>query len=425
MVEPGADDLAEQAQLAERTGRSPEAAALWEQLVAAYPNHPKALFIRGRRCVERGDLADALTLLSMAERLDSSNAEAPLYIALAHRMSGANEQALLAIDRALSLDPYFLMALLSKGAIQERLGKPRAAARTFANALKVAPPVERLPASQRAALEHAQRAIAANSQALAAFLRGQTATRRAQLQEANIERFDESLDILAGAKPRFVQEPLLFYYPRLPAIPFFDRACFPWLPQLESATDIIREELAGVLRGDAAEFAPYIQFPPEAPTNQWAQLNHSPDWSTYFLWRDGVRQDDNCARCPQTAALLESLPMASQSGYSPTAMFSVLSPRTHIPPHTGSTNVRLITHLPLILPENCRFRVGPTTRDWSMGEAWVFDDTIEHEAWNDSDQLRVILIFDVWNPLLSDAERVLVTELMAALNAYNALDNER
>ena len=81
-------------------------------------------------------------------------------------------------------------------------------------------------------------------------------------------------------------------------------------------------------------------------------------------------------------------------------------------------NARLIVHLPLILPANCRFRVGNDTRDWRTGEAWVFDDTIEHEAWNDSDEVRVILIFDVWNPLLSEAERLLVTAMMNALNAY-------
>jgi len=422
MGEPSVDDLAKRAELSERIGRLGEAKALWDELISAYPNHPASLFIRGRRFVEQGDPTNALPLLSMAERLDPSRAETPLYGALAHRMAGANEEALLAVDRALSIDPYYFMALLSKGAIQERLGRPRAAARTFANAVKIAPPIERLPASQRAAFEHAQRAIAANSAALAAFLKESTAAKRRQFQETNTLRFDESLEILAGTKRRCVQEPLLFYFPRLPAIPFYDRQYFPWLEKLEAATEAIREELVTVMRQDGAKFAPYIQFPPEAPTNQWQELNHSPDWSTYFLWRDGVRQDENCARCPQTAELLQSLPLAHQRGYGPTAMFSALAPRTHIPPHTGSTNVRLITHLPLILPEDCRFRVGTETRDWRMGEAWVFDDSIDHEAWNNSGQVRVILIFDVWNPLISDAERELVTDLMEALNHYNAQD---
>jgi aspartyl/asparaginyl beta-hydroxylase (cupin superfamily) len=86
-------------------------------------------------------------------------------------------------------------------------------------------------------------------------------------------------------------------------------------------------------------------------------------------------------------------------------MFSILQPRTRIPPHTGSSNIRTTIHLPLVVPPGCGFRVGAETREWVEGEAWAFDDTIEHEAWNDSDQVRAILILDGWNPFLTEAER--------------------
>ena len=115
--------------------------------------------------------------------------------------------------------------------------------------------------------------------------------------------------------------------------------------------------------------------------------------------------------------------MARQSRLAPTAMFSALEAQTEIPPHTGSTNIRAIVHLPLILPGRCRFRVGNVTREWRMNEAWVFDDTIEHQVWNDSSELRVILIFDVWNPFLSEAERALVTEMLRARNEFQAMDS--
>ena len=131
-----------------------------------------------------------------------------------------------------------------------------------------------------------------------------------------------------------------------------------------------------------------------------------------------MRQDEAIARCPQTAAVLAELPLADQPGFAPTALFSALAPHTRIPPHTGSTNARLLTHLPLILPGPAGFRVGNETRSWRMRNAWVFDDTIEHEAWNDADQTRVILIFDVWNPLLSDAERELISSLLTARNLW-------
>jgi aspartyl/asparaginyl beta-hydroxylase (cupin superfamily) len=257
-----------------------------------------------------------------------------------------------------------------------------------------------------------------DSHALADYLRRRTASVREKFEGADLRRFDECLGILAGVQKRYVQEPLLLCFPRLPAIPFFDRDLFPWLSQLEASTDVIRREFEHVYEEDRSKFDPYMQIPAGAPVNQWRDLNHSPAWSTFFLWRDGKRNDANCARCPLTTALLETLPMADQPGFAPTAMFSVLAPRTTIPPHTGSSNTRVIAHLPLVLPGPCRFRVGNETREWRMGEAWVFDDTIEHEAWNDADEPRAILIFDVWNPLLVEAERELVCEMMTALNEY-------
>src|SRR5262249_27623772 len=155
-----------------------------------------------------------------------------------------------------------------------------------------------------------------------------------------------------------------------PAIPFYDRDLFPWLPQLEAATDTIRGELEGLLARQSG-FAPYIDYPPDAPVNQWAELNRSPRWNACFLWKDGERQDEACGACAQTGALMETLPLARQPGFAPTVVFSALAPHTHIPPHTGSTNTRLLAHLPLILPGPARFRVGNETRDWRMGLAWV------------------------------------------------------
>ena len=113
-------------------------------------------------------------------------------------------------------------------------------------------------------------------------------------------------------------------------------------------------------------------------------------------------------------ALLAGAPQPDQPGRTPSAMFSLLKPNTRIPAHVGVSNARLVTHLPLIVPEGCGFRVGNETRQWVPGKAWVFDDTIEHEAWNDSDQLRVVLIFDIWHPDLSPAERAMITALTAA-----------
>ncbi len=338
--------------------------------------------------------------------------------AVAHRVLGEPAAAIAALDAALAIEPYTFMALLSKGALLEQLGERKVAAGVYANALKLAPldpPPGLLPP-----LERARAAVKANADSLAAHLAAAVTPLRAGHADAPLGRFDEALSIFAGQAKPYPQEPLLLHYPRLPAIPFYDRAHFPWLAELEAATPVIQAELAAVLEAGFGGYQPYIAYPPGAPVNQWGELNHSRRWSSYFLWKDGVRQDAACAACPRTSALIDALPLQRQSGFAPTAMFSALEPHTRIPPHTGSANTRLLAHLPLILPGPARFRVGAETRAWRLGEAWVFDDTIEHEAWNDADALRVILILDVWNPLLSEAERELVTAMMAAKNAWSA-----
>jgi len=84
----------------------------------------------------------------------------------------------------------------------------------------------------------------------------------------------------------------------------------------------------------------------------------------------------------------------------------------------GVTNSRLIVHLPLVVPPQCRFRVGSETREWREGKAWVFDDTIQHEAWNESDVARAILIFDTWHPALNAGERELIRAAVPAVKDY-------
>ena len=98
-------------------------------------------------------------------------------------------------------------------------------------------------------------------------------------------------------------------------------------------------------------------------------------------------------------------------------MFSLLAPHTSIPPHVGVSNARLVCHLPLVVPDGCWFRVGAETRYWERGKAFVFDDTIEHEAANPSDQLRVVFIFDLWAPDLTSVEREAVAALIGSSDA--------
>jgi aspartyl/asparaginyl beta-hydroxylase (cupin superfamily) len=159
---------------------------------------------------------------------------------------------------------------------------------------------------------------------------------------------------------------------------------------------------------------PYIQYPEHVPLAQWRELNQNLDWTAIHLLQNGRRVEANARHCPQTMDAIARLPQPQVPGASPNAMFSLLAPKTRIPPHTGVANTRLVCHLPLIVPPGCGFRVGGTTREWKVGEAFVFDDTIEHEAWNDSDELRVVLIVDLWPPALSANERRAVASIINA-----------
>jgi aspartyl/asparaginyl beta-hydroxylase (cupin superfamily) len=106
-------------------------------------------------------------------------------------------------------------------------------------------------------------------------------------------------------------------------------------------------------------------------------------------------------------------------GRAPGVLFSMLRPRTHIPPHWGMLNTRLICHLPLIVPQGCRLRVGNHERTVEAGKLMIFDDSINHEAWNDSDEVRIVLLFEIWNPALSEAERAALTAMFGAVSLYS------
>jgi aspartate beta-hydroxylase len=370
--------------------------------------------------LRQGDHAKALQILRALQRADPNSLDLRLNMALAYRVAGNFPAAVQLLDEVLAIDPYQFMALLSKAAILERMGQTISSAKTYEAALALAPPDDLTPAALKAPIAHARQVLARRDQDLSDFLETRLVKARADLGAVQTARFDQCLDIFVGRKKVYMPQPLLMHFPGLPVIQFFDRDLFPWLAQLEAASDIIRDEMLALRAQASDQFAPYIAFPPGAPVNQWADLNHSRDWTSFWLWKDGVRQEAACARCPQTAKVIEALPLAHQPDFAPTVVFSSLQAHTHIPPHTGSSNARLLVHLPLDLPGPARFRVGNDERSWQMGQAWVFDDTIEHEAWNDADRVRTILIFDIWNPCLTLEERELVSVMMAAKNEFMA-----
>lgn len=160
------------------------------------------------------------------------------------------------------------------------------------------------------------------------------------------------------------------------------------------------------------DFKPYIQSDANRPRADENKLLDSSDWSALFLCENGRRSEEIIARCPRTWEAVQAAPLPRITN-SPTVMFSLLRPGARIAAHTGMFNTRLVCHLPLIVPPDCRFRVGNEVRQWEEGKLLIFDDTIEHEAWNDSPQDRVVLIFDIWRPELSEQEKSEVAALFS------------
>jgi len=319
-----------------------------------------------------------------------------------------------AIDRALAQDPRNVRALIQKADLLQRAGDAKAALSHYQAALRVAPPPERLPADLARDLARASSICRQAAERYEQSLRARLG--HVGLDDGASGRFAQSLDILFGRRRIYHQEPRQYYFPGLPQVQFYPREAFPWLDAVEAATDGIREELRQVLQAEGA-FQPYVQSRPGKPRIYGAAMLDNPNWGAFYLWKDGALVAENAERCPRTMAALEGVPLNELPNRSPSVLFSLLKPRTRIPPHNGLVNTRLICHLPLIVPPGCRFRVGNETRQWVEGKAWVFDDSIDHEAWNDSDETRVILLFEIWRPELTMKERELVRAMFAAIDA--------
>jgi aspartyl/asparaginyl beta-hydroxylase (cupin superfamily)/Tfp pilus assembly protein PilF len=410
--------LEAQAGRALQAGREAEAAAAWGRILEIEPGHERSLAGLGQLAFRKGDMEAARAAFQRLVEAGGGDPQQWINLALACRALRDEKGEEAAIAGALAVDPSDLVALILRGNLYERLGRTHEAARAYGAAATVAPPMERLHADLKPAVGHALAYRRRYDEDCAAFLAERLEPRLADFAGEDLKRFRDSVDIMVGRKRRYDSRSAIYHYPELAPVEFYPRADFPWLDAVEAATDRMRGEFVRVLEGEDG-FTPYITYPDDVPKNQWAELNNSPRWSAFHLYKLGGRVDENAARCPATMEVLAGVPQPDQPGRTPAAMFSLLRPRTRIPAHSGVTNVRLVTHLPLIVPPGCGFRVGNETREWVPGEAWVFDDTIEHEAWNDSEKLRVVLIFDIWHPALTAAERAMVTALAAALQEFS------
>jgi len=336
-------------------------------------------------------------------------------LAQACRLTGDIEAERDSLDRLLTLDPRHVGALILRGDVSVRQQDARGATAFYQQALRIAATGTALPDSIRGELGRVQ-----------AWVEAQSSDYRAHLDDSLARagfgalppRMREAIDILTGDAEVFLQQPTSFYYPGLPHIQFYDSRDLGWAAAIESATDAICSELEAYLGAGEAAFRPYVEAVPGRPNKPHSLLD-DPRWSALDLWKNG-RTTGDAARFPAAMRALEAAPMPGIDGRSPTALFSMLRPDTHILPHNGMINTRLICHLPLIVPPGCGFRVGNQTRPWVPGTLTIFDDSIEHEAWNRGDANRIVLLFEVWRPELSREECAVLTVMYNSVGLYSS-----
>lgn len=419
MSNSSASGLTTAAAQARRDGDIKRAAEHLQAALARAPNDPVALNSLGMIRLDDGQLSEARGYFERAIAADTSAPELWMNLAKADRLAGDDLREADSLDQALAIDQRHFMANVRRAELHEKRSEMAGAMHRWSGVIALAEASGQANASLDQVLAHARSYIASVVQGFdESFSSKLTTFHNGEANALALRRFEACLGGVLGRRRVYANECHGLHYPFLPADEYFDREHFSWIQRLEAQTDTIRDELLAMLATDSERLEPYVSQEPGTPPNKWTALDNSPDWSVRFLWKHGARQDDVCAMCPQTAALLETLPMSDIPGRSPSAFFSLLRPGAHIPPHTGVTNVRSIVHLPLIVPPGCAFRVGGETRQWEEGRAFVFDDTIEHEAWNNSDALRAVLIFDVWNPHLSASERDMLRGLFHEMIDY-------
>lgn len=417
------NSLLERARDSARVGRFADADALYAQLLESGFEQLEAVKYFASRAFANGDITRALSMCKRAIEIEPENSAVWMNLGVAFGSADMLPDAKRALQRALQLDPGNYFAALSLAEVMEELKDSEGALLAYFRSVTLAQ----------------QRGAWLNRQTIPESLYPRVARAfqcidlgRRQLYQAVLEplidqygtaemrRVTRCLAIylgeIAAEYPDSRQRPKFLYFPDLPTTPFFSRDLFPWIAELEAQTDAIRREMLGVL-------AKRQGLQPFHEPGELSRLVSGGDqdgtWDAVFFYRHGEKFDENCGSCPVTALQLDHIPRVKIRDHGPEILFSILRPGARILPHRGVTNTRVVAHLPLMIPADCALHViGEPPRVWREGEVFVFDDTFEHEAWNRSTDVRVILLMDVWNPHLSEVERLAVTQLVEAIGDF-------
>ncbi|MEP7043890.1 MAG: aspartyl/asparaginyl beta-hydroxylase domain-containing protein [Dokdonella sp.] len=409
-------------------GRALEAERAYAELLRDAPNHIDALNFLAISAHRRGDRAEALRFLEQARSADGRDLATRTNLGVLHREQGRLEEAFEALSLCTEMPlAESFVPRLRLAEILQSLGRHQQALPTYFGAIWAAQGRGQwldnatTPPELRALVLHAIRYI---EQGRRALFFSMLSPLRDRYGGSALARVEKSLALYLGDLtahyPEPKQRPKFLYFPDLPAPRFFERELFPWYAELEAQTDAIRAEMLAALGQDSG-FEPFLGHFDDhrALQDHLRGERGTPAWNALFFQRHGVRNEENARRCPRTAAALDAAPLCRIRDHSPEACFSVLTPGSHILPHHGVTNTRVVTHLPLVVPDDCALVVGGELRRWQEGTCFSFDDTYEHEAWNRSADTRVVMLLDAWNPYLTDVERLALTDLIGAIGDFN------
>lgn len=367
------------------------------------------------QALNSGKPEEAIERLEAGIQENNTSHELHVALGICLQRIGRNLDSLKAVETAIGLNANDPKAWILKGVLHETLEQNRSALQAYQNAQILGQRLNNLPQSLKTE-------ISSKASRIPMLLKRLESDTYEGLSEFDIDaenkdrRFSSGLDILFGRKQIYYQEPKQFYFPELPQREFYQPHEFRWAAPLMASWEIIRDEALALL-SQPKLFRPYLETGEGQPTNEHLAMADNPDWSAYYLIRDGNDVTENISRCPHTMAALKDVDLCRTGGGTPSVLFSLLKAGAHIPPHNGMLNTRLICHLPVIVPPGCEFRVGNTKTNWVEGQMLIFDDSINHEAWNKSDEDRVVLLFDVWRPELTARERKMVGKLLELSNS--------
>lgn len=407
-MNPAITELENRAAAASGRGDTASTERLCRQILSLDGNHLSSLRFLADLALQRGDFNEAEAHLRAFTRGSPGDVQALSQLAQALYRQGRLEAALDSYRQLLRIEPRRALLYLTIGCLYLELGDSDRAAQVFSLGEAVDPNL--LSLWQR---RETDPAIARMSRtAREALCRHHTALHVEAVdslgEAAGTRRIRDALWPLLDTRPVEYDHPLhrpqVFYIPGLQSTGFFDTEALPWRAQLESSfADIAAEITAGLdLEADGR---PYLGNGHRLEGAQWEPLVNKKSWTSVHLYSRGTPNAAVLGKFPRTLAALEQVPLATRRGTPGEVFVSVLAPRTTIPAHYGVSSAILTAHLPVVVPPGCGLQVHDETRVPQEGKLMVFDDTWQHSAWNHSDRQRVVLIFELWHPGLSELEQ--------------------